>query len=121
VTVVSDSLSPPAADAHHGLRVNVSWAARIVLDPQSYLDARIVNLSADGLCLVCERAFPDGAMLHLLMAMPDPTDRSKYHYPTLRVKVSFHVLKGAKFRIGARFAQIDPAVKDMMDTWVQQR
>ncbi|MGQ0598178.1 PilZ domain-containing protein [Aquabacterium sp.] len=109
-----------ATDARLGPRANVSWAARVVLNPQSYVEARVVNVSADGLGLVCERAFPDGAMLHILIALPDPLDRSKYHYPDLHTKVMFHVAKGGKFRMGTRFARIDPGMKALIETWVQK-
>lgn len=98
----------------------MSWAARVVTGPQSYLEARIINVSADGLGVVCERAFSDGMMLHVLIAMPDPNDRSKYHYPSLVAKVMFHVAKGGKFRIGTRFAKIDQPVKDMIELWVKK-
>lgn len=110
----------PVKDARQSPRVNVSWAARIVLTPQSYLEARIVNVSADGLGLVCERAFPEGALLHVLIAMPDPADRSKYHYPDVHAKVMFHVAKSARFRIGSRFARIDPKFKALIEAWVQR-
>ena len=66
---VSDMTPQQAVDARQTPRVNVSWAARVVLNPQSYAEARVVNISADGLGLVCERAFPDGAMLHVLIAL----------------------------------------------------
>jgi hypothetical protein len=120
VTVLTDSNPPQAADARQGPRVNVSWAARIVMGPQSYLDARVINISADGLGLVCERAFADGVMLQVLIAMPDPADRSKYLYPGVVAKAMFHVAKGGKFRIGTRFAKIDPPVKAMIEQWVQK-
>lgn len=120
MTVVTESTPQQAADARQSPRVNVSWAARIVTGPQSYMDARIINVSSDGLGLVCEKAFPEGIVLHVLMAMPDPTDRSKYHYPSLVARVMFHVAKGGKFRIGTRFAKIDQPVKDMIELWVKK-
>lgn len=116
----TDLTSPLATDARQGPRANVSWAARVVLTPQSYVEARVVNVSADGLGLVCEKAFPDGVLLHILIALPDPADRSKYHYPDLHTKVMFHVAKGGKFRMGTRFARIDPAMKALIETWVQK-
>lgn len=120
MTVVTDSTPQQAADARQSPRVNVSWAARVVTGPQSYLEARIINVSADGLGIVCERAFSDGMILQVLIAMPDPADRSKYHYPSLVAKVMFHVAKGGKFRIGTRFAKIDQPVKDMIELWVKK-
>lgn len=117
---VSDMTSQPVTDARQSPRINVSWAARVVLNAQSYLEARIVNVSTDGLGLVCERAFPEGAMLHILIALPDPADRSKYHYPDVHAKVMFHVAKSDKFRIGTRFARIDPPVRALIDAWVQR-
>lgn len=120
MTVVTDSTPQQAADARQSPRVNVSWAARVVIGPQSYLDARVINISGDGLGLVCERAFAEGVMLQVLMAMPDPADRSKYHYPSLHAKVMFHVVKGGKFRIGTRFAKMDPPIKDMIEQWVKK-
>lgn len=120
MTVVTDSAPQHAADARQTPRVNVSWAARIVTGPQSYMDARIINISADGLGVVCEKAFPEGVVLQVLMAMPDPNDRSKYYYPAVQSRVMFHVVKGSKFRIGTRFAKIDQPVKDMIEQWVKK-
>lgn len=109
-----------ASDARQAPRVNVSWGARIVLTPETFLEARIVNVSADGLGLVCEKAFQTGTVLHVLIALPDPVNRSHYHYPALHSKVVFQVIKGSKFRIGTRFARLEPAVKAMIETWVQR-
>lgn len=120
MTVVSDSTPTMVSDARQGPRANVSWAARVVTGPQSYLEARVVNVSDDGLCLVCEQAFADGAVLNVLIALPDPADRSRYTYPSLQARVVFHVLKGAKVRVGTRVLSTDPATKAAIAQWVKK-
>lgn len=116
---VSDVTPQQVSDARQSPRVNVSWAARVVVGPQSYLEARVINVSADGLALVCEHAFQSGAVLQVLIALPDFQDHSKYQYPTVQLKAVFHVVKGAKFRIGTRFVHMDAATRAMIDAWVR--
>ncbi len=120
MTVVSDLMPQTASDARQGPRANVSWAARIAMGPQAYLEARVVNVSEEGLCLVCEQAFADGAVLNVLIALPDPADRSRYTYPSLQTRVVFHVLKGTKVRVGTRILSTDPATKSALAQWVKK-
>lgn len=117
---VTTATPQQAQDARQTPRVNVSWAARVVLGPQHLVEARLINVSIDGLALVCERAFPDGVVLRVLIALPDPVDRGKYHYPDLQAKVMFHVAKASKFRMGLRLAKIDPATTALIETWVKR-
>lgn len=115
---VSEMMPNQGVEARQGPRVNVSWAARVLVGQQSYLEARIINASADGLGVVCEQAFPDGAVLQVMVALPDFHDRGKYTYPMIQTKVVFHVVKGSKFRIGTRTVKVDPATKARIDAWV---
>ena len=118
---MSDSVSaqPSTVDARVGPRVNVGWRARIVLGPQSFQDARVVNLSEDGLGLVCEQAYRDGHLLNVVVAMPDPNDRSRYVYPTFKLKVVFHVVSGHKFRTGTRLLETDGTTRQMLLQWIK--
>lgn len=117
---VNDAAQFNASDARQDPRVNVSWAARLVVGPQAYLEARVVNVSSNGLGLVCETAFPEGATIHLMIAMPDVQDRGRYTYPQMQAKVVFQVIKGAKFRLGTQLLKIDPTTKAMLGKWVEQ-
>lgn len=109
-----------ASDARQDPRVNVSWAARVVVGPQTFLEARVVNVSTSGLGLVCETAFREGTTIDLMIAMPDVQDRGRYAYPQMKAKVVFQIIKGSKFRLGTQLVKIDPTTKAMLDKWVEQ-
>lgn len=113
------ALSQPS-DARQDPRVNVSWAARVVVGPQAYLEARVVNISNNGLGLVCETAFREGATINVMIALPDVQDRGRYTYPQMQAKVVFQIIKGSKFRLGTQLVKVDPAVKAMLAKWVDQ-
>jgi len=88
--------------------------------PQTYEEIRVLNISIDGLGLVCERAYPAGTVLQLAVAIPDPKDRSVFSVVILQAKVVFHVVANDKFRIGTRYARIDDAARAMIDHWVSK-
>jgi c-di-GMP-binding flagellar brake protein YcgR len=117
---MSDGTLYQASDARQDPRVNVSWAARVVVGPQAYLEARVVNISNSGMGLVCETAFREGATIDVMIAMPDVQDRGRYTYPQMQAKVAFQIIKGSKFRLGVQLVKIDPAAKAMLARWVDQ-
>lgn len=117
---VSDSTLQNPSDARQSPRTTVSWRARVMTGPQTYEEIRVLNISIDGLGLVCERAYPAGTVLQLAVAIPDPKDRSALSVVILQAKVVFHVVANDKFRIGTRYTRIDDAARALIDHWVSK-
>jgi PilZ domain len=91
----------------------------VLTGPQSWLDARVVNISADGMAIECEHAFAAGASLPLLLTVPDAKDRSKFRPIQMTVKAVFHVHRGDVFRTGARIEAADDEARGLIEHWVR--
>ncbi len=106
-------------EARVGPRVNVRWRARLLTGPQGWLDAKVVNISADGMAVECEHAFASGVSLTLVVSAPDARDRSVFRTLQLQVRTVFHVHRGHSFRTGLRIEQADDEARGLIEHWVR--
>lgn len=119
---VQDGLNHSTAwsspDTRGAPRVSVSWRSRILLTGDAFMECRTLNLSERGLSVLSSRNFPDGVLLTVALAVPDPVVRSRICPVTLTARVVFHVASGDQFRIGLQIHQIDAAGQQLLRQWV---
>lgn len=84
----------PTVDARGATRVNAHWRARVLISAEAFTEGRTINVSESGVSLLLDRRFPDGAVLTLALAVPDPTDRTRLHAITAQARVVFNVASG---------------------------
>jgi hypothetical protein len=107
-------------DSRTSQRATVSWRAKIVLAPTQYMDAKVVDISELGMRLECQRAFPVGAVLQLLVAMPDLTNRAKHHILPVAGEVRFNLLKGDATSLGLILVKPSEAFTKSLKEWVER-
>ncbi len=100
------------------IRVMVSWRARLVLAPNVFEEAKVINISEGGMGLIVERPYQAGTRLDVAIAIPSLTDRSRLHYAQTQCRVAFHVLSSKQFQIGLQFVSIDGATKKLIHQWL---
>lgn len=94
-------------DVRSSSRVQVSWRARVLLTPATFIECRTLNISDAGVSLLCDRALSSGATLNVALAVPEPRDRSRIRPVTLMARVVFHAAAGDLFKIGMQFVRLD--------------
>ena len=107
-----------ALDARGTARVNAHWRARVLISAEAFIEGRTINVSEGGVSLLLDRRFPDGAVVTIAVAVPDPTDRTRLHVVTAQAKVVFNVASGDLFRLGLQFTQIPDDGRQTIRRWV---
>lgn len=110
--------SVAAANAREHERVNVVWRARIVVAPDRFLDAKVINASAGGICMICEQPYKVGTALDVAIAIPQPDDRTRIHYTQVRGRVAFQVMNSNQFKVGLQFLSVDEVTIKLIKKWV---
>lgn len=105
-------------DARGASRVNAHWRARVLVSADAFIEGRTVNVSEGGVSILLDRRFPDGAMLTVALAVPDPTDRTRLHVTTAQARVVFNVASGDLFRLGLQFTQVPDEGRQAIRRWV---
>jgi hypothetical protein len=114
----SAAKKPAAKDSREHQRAVVAWRARVLLSPTQFLEARVVDISEAGAGLECDRSFPVGSVITMLMAVPDLVNRAQQHVLKLKAMVRFHVLKSGAVRMGVQLLNLDPEHRKMLVEWV---
>ena len=107
-----------AVDARGAARVNAHWRARVLINAEAYIEGRTINVSEGGVSLLLDRRFPDGSVLTIALALPDPTDRTRLHAVTAQARVVFNVASGDQFRLGLQFTQLPDDGRQAIRRWV---
>lgn len=114
----SGSAGGSALDARSANRVNAHWRARVLISAEAFVEGRTVNVSEGGVNLLLDRRFPDGSVVTMALAVPDPIDRTRLHVVSLQAKVVFNVASGDLFRLGLQFTQIPDDGRQAIRRWV---
>lgn len=105
-------------DARGTNRVNAHWRARVLISAEAFIEGRTVNVSEGGVSVLLDRRFPDGTVLTVALAVPDPIDRTRLHGVTAQAKVVFNVASGDLFRLGLHFTQVPEDGRQAIRRWV---
>lgn len=105
-------------DARGSSRVNAHWRARVLISSDAFIEGRTINVSEGGVSVLLDRRFPDGTVLTLALAVPDPTERTRLHVVTGQVRVVFNVASGDLFRMGLQFLQLSDDGRLAIRRWV---
>lgn len=107
-------------DARQEPRVNVSWRTRVVMSDGQVNDARIRDISENGLGLVISERIAAHQPLSLSVLMPDVEDPSRVYQVNCTVMPVFVVLQGHDYRIGAQWQTMPEAARALVKAWVRR-
>ncbi|OGA81313.1 MAG: hypothetical protein A2711_11120 [Burkholderiales bacterium RIFCSPHIGHO2_01_FULL_63_240] len=114
----TDGAGGAPVDARGANRVNAHWRARVLISSETFIEGRTVNVSEGGVSLLLDRRFPDGTLLTVALAVPDPIDRTRLQGVTAQAKVVFNVASGDLFRLGLHFTQVPDDGRQAIRRWV---
>ncbi|MFM2056253.1 MAG: hypothetical protein RLY71_638 [Pseudomonadota bacterium] len=118
---MSPSMSNPhQIDARKEPRVNVSWRAQLQMADGRVIDARVRDISENGLgVVVSERVMPHQP-LTLSVLMPDIEDPARIYQVTCTILPVFVVLQGHDYRIGAQWQTLQSAARALVKAWIRR-
>lgn len=111
---------PGSVDNRSEPRYNVSWRARMDLPNGQTVDARVRDISENGLGLTCDQSIQNGVVLSLLVGMPDLNDPSRLLAIPGKLRVAFVVMQGHDFKVGGRWAEMAPSAQEFWRHWVHK-
>jgi hypothetical protein len=118
VGALSPAKKAAGKDSRQHQRAVVAWRARVLMPNNQFLEARVVDISEMGCGLECDRSFPVGSAITVLIAVPDLVHRAQHHILKFMTIVRFQVLKGGAVRMGVQLLNLDPAHQKMLAEWV---
>jgi len=117
-----DQLRPaPKIDDRKEPRIPVSWRGQIAMPNGMRDSVRIRDVSESGIGLVAPNPVPNNSVITVSMAMPDLTDASRTVTVTGLLKVAFVVIQGHDYRIGGQWADLQPALREMIKQLIKRQ
>jgi hypothetical protein len=126
VTETPKGAKPAAADAtgegaRKSRRFSVFWRARVQAPNGALLDARVIDVSLEGLAFSCEHPFGNGAKVSLSAAIPHPKDIRQTVTVNLPCRVVYQTMAGGDFRMGAVMERLSDSTQKLLQLLIQER
>jgi c-di-GMP-binding flagellar brake protein YcgR len=100
-------------------RINVTWRGAVKFDHAQLVPIRIINISNNGLLLLCPRALLADCEYQLILEVPNIDNLpSAMHQVNCTVVQTHSVLSGEHFRVGVKFVNIASIHRDLINAWV---
>ena len=112
--------SPPKLDSRCEQRYRVYWRAKLHLPGARTIDARLSDISGDGLGLLAGEAVTMGTVLPITMGVPDADGGAQIFAVHCSVRVVNVVLSGGDYRLGALWVSPSPSVRQVVDNWIRK-
>lgn len=107
-------------DARKEPRVNVSWRSRLLLADGRTIDARVRDISENGLGVVIPEQVAPHRPLALTVLMPDVDEPSRVYQVHCTILPVFVVLQGHDYRIGAEWQTLQDAARALVKAWIRR-
>ncbi|MEO8807434.1 MAG: PilZ domain-containing protein [Burkholderiaceae bacterium] len=118
---MKDSLAaPPQVESRREQRYRVYWRANLHLPGARTLDARMSDISGDGLGLTAGEAIALGAVVPITMGVPDADGGTQLQAVQCSVRIVNVVLSGCDYRLGALWVNPPHGVRQVIDNWIRK-
>jgi len=117
----ADNLKPaPKIDDRKEPRLPVSWRGQVALSNGMKDNVRIRDISESGLGMLAPNPVPNNSLITVSMGVPDLTDPSRSVTVTGSLRVAFVVIQGHDYRIGGQWADLQPAMREMLKQFIKR-
>ncbi len=113
------SQSTTAVDARREARHNVFWKALLKLPNGSTIDVVVKDISESGVGLVVNEPVPKGALLSIILRVPNPASPEQMLAGSGTVKVVYAAMKGDQFGLGAIWVERSEPVRLLLARWLR--
>lgn len=112
--------SPPQVESRREQRYRVFWRANLHLPGARTLEARLSDISNDGLGLLAGEPLTLGTIMPITMGVPDADGSPQLFAVQCRVRVVNVVLSGGDYRLGALWVDTPAGVRQVIDNWIRK-
>ena len=117
---MKDTFAPAQVDSRREQRYRVYWRANLHLAGARTIDARLSDISGDGLGLTAGEAIAMGTVLPVTMGVPDADGGPQVLAVQCTVRVVNVVLSGRDYRMGALWVDPSPSVRQVVENWIRK-
>ena len=117
---MKDTFAPAQVDSRREQRYRVYWRANLHLAGARTIDARLSDISGDGLGLIAGEAIAMGTVLPVTMGVPDADGGPQVLAVQCTVRVVNVVLSGRDYRMGALWVDPSPSVRQVVENWIRK-
>jgi c-di-GMP-binding flagellar brake protein YcgR len=112
--------SPPQVESRREQRYRVYWRANLHLPGARTIDARLSDISGDGLGLLASEAVPAGTVLSITMGVPDADGSPQLFAVQCNVRIVNVVLSADDYRLGALWDSPSANVRQVIENWIRK-
>jgi hypothetical protein len=112
--------SPPKIESRREQRYRVYWRANLHLAGGRTIEARLSDISGDGLGFIAGEALAMGTVLPITMGVPDPDGGPQILAVQCSVRVVNVVLSGRDYRLGALWLDPSANVRQVIENWIRK-
>ena len=112
--------SPPQLDSRSEQRYRVYWRANLHLPGARTIDARLSDISGDGVGLLAGEAIAVGTLMPITMGVPAPDGGAQLMAVQCNVRIVNLVLSGRDYRMGALWVDPPASVKQIIESWIRK-
>lgn len=107
-------------ELRHSPRINVIWRATLELPDGRVLFPKIINLSAEGVLMLCPEHLPVLREYPISIDIPALDFVHENYQVDCTVMVKHAILSGDIYRIGASFWEISGLHKELVNAWLSK-
>lgn len=115
-----DTFAPAQVDSRREQRYRVYWRANLHLAGARTIDARLSDISGDGLGLIAGEAIGMGTVLPVTVGVPDADGGPQVLAVQCSVRVVNVVLSGRDYRMGALWVDPSSNVRQVIENWIRK-
>lgn len=109
-----------AIDARREARRNVFWKALLKLPNGSTIEVMVKDISESGMGMVVNQPVPNGAVLSIIVRVPNPAAPDQMLAGSGRVKIVYAAMKGDDFSVGAIWVERSESVRGLLARWLRK-
>ena len=117
---MKDTFAPAQVESRREQRYRVYWRANLHLAGARTIDARLSDISGDGLGLTAGEAIAMGTVLPVTMGVPDADGGTQLLAVQCTVRVVNVVLSGHDYRMGALWVDPSSNVRQVIENWIRK-
>lgn len=117
---MKDTFAPAQVESRREQRYRVYWRAKLHLTDTRTIDARLSDISGDGLGLTAGEAVAMGTVLPVTMGVPDADGSPPLMAVECKVRVVNVVLSGRDYRMGALWIDPSANVRQIIENWIRK-
>lgn len=111
---------PTQGESRCEQRYRVFWRAQMHLPGGRTINARLNDISGDGLCLLTSEALVMGTIVPITMGVPDPNGSPRLLAVPCSVQVVNVILSGHDYRLGSLWNGPSESVRQVIEHWIHK-